>query len=98
MSKTSTRTTVSTDSLPAVHEPPTRIHEDEMRLDPKKVIAAWLASAEVLRDVAEAVRENQADNERTLEMIEVSNKRAIQLMCGIVAGIQILSLIAHQLL
>ena len=57
------RTNISTQNMPAVTAPPTKIEDNEMKLDPKQVIAAWLASAEVLREVAEAVRENQEDNE-----------------------------------
>jgi Skp family chaperone for outer membrane proteins len=62
-SKNVKKTSISTDKLQAVTgEPPTTIIEERYTLDPQKVISAWLASAEVLREVAQAVRENQADN------------------------------------
>jgi len=58
--------------MPAVEEPPTGISEnDRMFLDPDKVIKAWMRSADVLKDVAAAVRENQEDNDLTRT---VSNK------------------------
>ena len=71
------RTSISTESLPAVQIPPTKIENDEMRLDPQKVIKAWLSSAEVLRDVAAAVRENQEDNEVTRTAIEKTQRAMV---------------------
>lgn len=57
------RTDVSTDNMKSVSEPPTKIINERMELDPKKVISAWAQSSEVLRDVAQAIRENQQDND-----------------------------------
>lgn len=71
------RTQVSTDKLQAVQAPPTRIEGDKMHLDPEKVIKAWLDSAEVLRDVANAVRENQEDNIAVRTAVEKGMRTAV---------------------
>jgi len=63
------RTTPSMDKIRAVDEPPTKIVNNEMHLDPIKVIKAWADSADVLRDVAKAIRENQDDNDRVVGML-----------------------------
>ena len=60
----------STDKLKALQEPPTKIVEEKLQLDPIKVIKAWADSADVLRDVAQGVQENLLDNERTREAVE----------------------------
>lgn len=87
------RTNISTDNLPAVREPPTTIIDNKMELDPKKVIDAWLASAEVLKTVAEAAREAQADNEYTRQTLEHSRK--VMMRLGItIAVMQFASVLA----
>lgn len=63
------RTSISSDKMQVVEEPPIRIEGDETTLDPQKVISAWLASAEVLKEVAAAVRENQQDNDTIRQAI-----------------------------
>src|SRR5690606_40729121 len=73
------RTSISTDNLPAVMEPPTVIIEDKMQLDPMKVIKAWHESAEVLKTVAQAAQEAQEDNAYTRETLEHSRKVMIRL-------------------
>lgn len=84
------RTSISTDNLPAVMEPPTVIIEDKMQLDPMKVIKAWHESAEVLKTVAQAAQEAQEDNAYTRETLEHSRKVMIRLGIGITV-LQIIS-------
>lgn len=63
-------TNISTDSLPTVTEPPTKIENNEMVLDPAKVIKAWADSATVLKEVATILQESQEDNERLQKCLE----------------------------
>lgn len=77
------RTSISADNLPAVSAPPTKIIGDHVVLDPKLVIDAWLASAEVLKTVAAAAQEAQDDNEFTRQTLEQNRKAMLRMGVGI---------------
>lgn len=87
------RTSISTDKMQAVGEPPTSIDGDKLTLDPQKVIRAWLASAEVLKEVAQVVRENQQDNETIRQAI--LRHRSWMFKVGVfISVLQVISVIA----
>lgn len=90
------RTTISTANMPAVQAPPTKIIESQMCLDPKKVIEAWLQSAEVLKTVAAAAIETQEDNAYTRDVVTHTQKVFIRV--GIVITVlQSVSVLLHLL-
>lgn len=76
------RTSVSADKIPAASEPPIRVTvSGDAHIDVIKswanVVDAWNASADVLRDVANAIQENQTDNEHTRCEIQKSQKTVL---------------------
>lgn len=86
------RTQISTDKMRAINQPPTRIENEEMRLDPKLVIQSWSDSAEVMRDVAAAVRENQDDNENVRSVI-VKNRKVLVCAGAVITLLQCVSVV-----
>ncbi len=97
--KSSRRTSVSTDKLQAVKEPPATFEEGRAHLDAERVIKAWCDSADVMKDVAAAVRENQEDNEVTRKLLEETrenmnrNRNMLLLGGGIITGLQISTIV-----
>lgn len=92
----STRTTVSTDKLQASEIPPTKIVGDKMELDPILVVKAWSDSADVIRDVAKAIRENQEDNDHTRSVV-MSNRRMLIVGGTVITLLQIFTVVAKLL-
>ena len=80
------RTQISTDSLPAIQEPPpTTIVGDKMVVDPIKLIKTWVDSADVLRSVAKVAREGQEDNLETRR--DMRTHRKVLIIAGIMISL-----------
>lgn len=91
--KPSSRTSLSSEKLRAIQTPPTKIEGKEMRLDPMLVVKAWADSADILKDVAAAVRENQDDNEHVREAI-ARNRRFLVGAGIVITLLQVVSVVA----
>lgn len=87
------RTNISSDSLRVVQAPPTKIVEGEsVVVDPVALTKAWAASADVLKEVVQAIRENQEDNERT-RLAGVRNRNILFITVGVLIFLNVGSFI-----